>query len=312
MRLVFMGTPAFVVPVLNALTRAQGVEVVGVYTPPDRPSGRGRPERMPPVKSQALAKGLAVYQPATLRSPGVQAELAALRPDVILVAAYGRLLTAEVLRTPPHGCLNLHPSLLPRYRGPSPVASAILEGETVTGVTLMLLDEGMDTGPVIAQREYVLSPTETAETLTIALFQLGATLLENLDPWVSGQLTARPQNEAQATITRKLERADGEARWELPAAVLERRCRAYTPWPGLFTRWQGRVLKLLDVEALPAETGPDAEPGLVVPLSVEQVPVGVGTGLGILGFKAVQLEGRRPVTAGEFLRGYPGFLGSRL
>jgi methionyl-tRNA formyltransferase len=312
MRLVFMGTPTFVIPVLDALIRTTGVEVVGVYTPPDRPSGRGRSPSVPPVKGHALALGLPVYQPATLRSARGQAELAALKPDVILVAAYGKLLPSEVLKTPPHGCLNLHPSLLPRHRGPSPVATAILEGDAVTGVSLMLLDEGMDTGPIIAQREHPLSPSDTAETLTAALFQMGNTLLKNLGPWVSGQLAALPQEEAKATITHKLERAHGEARWDLPAMALERRRRAYTPWPGLFTHWQGKVLKLLDVVALPAEADLSPEPGQVVPLPLKDVAIGVGTGQGVLGIKALQLEGRRPVTGDEFRRGYPRFIGARL
>ncbi len=312
MRLVFMGTPAFVIPVLDALIRAEGVEVVGVYTSPDRPSGRGRSSSVPPIKGHALGLGLPVYQPATLRSARAHAQLADLGPDIILVAAYGKLLPPEVLKTPPHGCLNLHPSLLPRHRGPSPVATAILEGDAVSGVTLMLLDEGMDTGPIIAQREHPLSASDTAETLTPALFQLGVTLLKNLGPWVSGELAARPQEEAKATITHKLERAHGEARWELSAMALERRRRAYTPWPGLFTHWQGKVLKLLDVVALPAEAGPSPEPGQVIPLPLKDVVIGVGAGQGILGIKALQLEGRRPVTGEEFRRGYPRFIGSRL
>ena len=326
MRLVFMGTPAFVIPVLEALGAAAGIELVGVYTTPDRPRGRGQAQEMPPVKSYAQEHGLPLYQPATLRSARVQAELKALGPDVIVVAAYGRFLPPEVLRTSPHGCLNLHPSLLPRYRGPSPVVTAILEGEAVTGITLILLDEGMDTGPIIAQRVHPISPDDTAETLTTALFRQGAKLLlENLVPWVSGQLAARPQDEASATVTRKLERADGLADWELSAAELERRRRAFTPWPGLFTEWQGQVVKLLDVVALLAEDPyvsfatskggqgrSETTPGLVVPLSLRGVPVGIGTGNGILGLKAVQLQGRRAVAVGEFLRGHPAFLHSSL
>jgi methionyl-tRNA formyltransferase len=312
MRLVFMGTPTFVIPVLDALIRTGGVEVVGVYTPPDRPSGRGRSPSLPPVKGHALALGLPVYQPATLRSARAQAQLAALKPDVILVAAYGKLLPPEVLKTPPHGCLNLHPSLLPRHRGPSPVATSILEGDAVTGVSLMLLDEGMDTGPIIAQREHPLSSTDTAETLTVTLFEMGNTLLKNLGPWVAGQLAARQQEDAKATITHKLERAHGEARWELSAMALERRRRAFTPWPGLFTHWQGKVLKLLDVVAFPAEASPSPEPGQVIPLPLKDVAIGVGTGQGVLGIKSLQLEGRRPVTGDEFRRGYPHFIGARL
>jgi methionyl-tRNA formyltransferase len=267
---------------------------------------------VPRVKGHALALGLPVYQPATLRSARAQAQLAALKPDVILVAAYGKLLPPEVLKTPPHGCLNLHPSLLPRHRGPSPVATAILEGDAVTGVTLMLLDEGMDTGPIVAQREHPLSPSDTAETLTVALFEMGNTLLKNLGPWVAGQLAALPQEEAKATTTHKLERAHGEAGWELSAMALERRRRAFTPWPGLFTHWQGKVLKLLDVVALPAEADPSPEPGQVIPLSLKDVAIGVGTGQGVLGIKSLQLEGRRPVAGDEFRRGYPRFIGALL
>ena len=317
MRLVFMGTPAFAVPVLDALVSAPGVQIAGVYTPPDRPGGRGRRAEISPIKSYSLEKGLALFQPSSLRTAESQVELAALAPDVVVVAAYGKLLPAPVLEMPRHGCLNLHPSLLPRHRGPSPVATAILEGDAVTGTTLMLLDQGMDTGPVIAQRQHQLSGKETAETLTADLFQLGTLLLlEKLDSWVAGTLTAEPQEGAKATITRKLERADGQASWTLPAVALERKNRAFTPWPGLFTRWQDKVLKLLDVAALPIETAASSnqpgQPGQVVPLGLSDVPVGIATAQGILGLKILQLEGRRAVAAGEFLKGYPQFLGARL
>jgi methionyl-tRNA formyltransferase len=314
MRVVFMGTPDFVVPVLDALVESQDAEVAGVYTPPDRPRGRGRSPEMPPVKARALSLGLPVCQPATLRSAQVQEELAGLQPDVIVVAAYGRLLPLRVLDLPPRGCLNLHPSLLPRYRGPSPVVTAILEGESITGVTLMQLDEGMDTGPIIAQRKHPISPDDTAETLTRSLFKLGAGLLmENLRPWVESRLAARPQDNAQATVTRKLERSDGEADWQMSAIQLERKQRAYTPWPGLFTRWHGQVLKLVEVAALPASIVSGVEtPGSVVSLPLAESPVGVVTSHGVLGLKTLQLEGRRAITAQEFIRGYPQFVGSRL
>ncbi len=224
MRLLFMGTPSYVVPVLQTLAACRDVQIVAAYTQPDRPRGRGRPMETPPVKGFAIDHGLPVYQPSTLRSERVQEELAGLRPDVIVIAAYGKLLPPPVLSTPSHGCLNLHPSLLPRYRGPSPVATAILDGEEVTGVTLLILDEEMDTGPIISQREYPLSGREIAEPLTATLFRLGAELLlECLAPWVAGRLTARPQDHARATITRKLERGDGDAGWQLPAVALERR-----------------------------------------------------------------------------------------
>jgi methionyl-tRNA formyltransferase len=221
MRLVFMGTPDFVIPVLDALVQTQDVQVVGVYTPPDRPRGRGRSQETPSVKSYALKQGLAVFQPSTLRSARVQEELTALRPDVIIVAAYGRFLPVPVLDAPPHGCLNLHPSLLPKYRGPSPVVTAILEGESVTGVTLMKLDEGMDTGPIIAQREHPIARQDTAGTLTATLFRLGADLLlENLSPWVTGQITPRSQDDAQATVTAKLTGSFPPWRWSAVAGLI--------------------------------------------------------------------------------------------
>ena len=186
-RTVFMGTPASVTPALRRLHEMPGVEVAAAVTPPDRPRGRGRQAEPPPVKVEAASLGIPVLQPPNLRGEATLAELAALKPDVIVVAAYGRLLPPSVLQLPPHGCLNLHPSLLPRHRGPSPVATAILEGDGVTGVSLMLLDEGMDTGPVIARTEVELTGDETAGELTARLFALGADLLADcLEPWVKG------------------------------------------------------------------------------------------------------------------------------
>lgn len=312
MRLVFMGTPAFAVPVLAGLTGLDGCEVAGVYTPPDRPAGRGRRAQSPPVKEFALEHGLPVRQPASLRSAEAQAELAALEPDAIIVAAYGKLLPPPVLELASLGCLNIHPSLLPRHRGPSPVATAILEGDQVTGVTLMLLDQGMDTGPLIAQTEYPLNGDETAEELTETLFGLGGEFLhESLPRWQSGELKAVPQNDSLATVTRKLERADGRADWTLTAEALERRARAFTPWPGLFTSWNGSGVKLVEVSVLPAVSGV-GDPGVVVETGDSVAPAAVVTAQGLLGLKTIQLEGRRAVSASDFLRGAPGFIGARL
>ena len=313
MRVVFMGTPAFVTPVLDALFYAPGVSVASVYAPPDRPRGRGRAPDMPPVKTHALELGLGVLQPESLRSAQARSELQSLGPDVIVVAAYGKILPPRVLATPPHGCLNLHPSLLPWYRGPSPVPSTILGGDTITGVTFMLLDEGMDTGPIIAQSEYALSGEETAETLTADLFAQGAELLlAHLDPWVSGKLELCPQDETRATVTRKLERDEGLADWRLSASELSTRRRAYTPWPGLYCYWDGKMVKLLDVEALPGDAAQEAPPGTVCGTGGGEISLAVATGEGLLGLKSLQLEGRRAVTSAEFLRGYPGIVGTRL
>ncbi len=312
MRVIFMGTPTPAVPVLERLCRTPEVEVVAVVTTPDRERGRGRRSEPPPVKEAALRLGLPVWQPSGLRSQQIQDRMAELEPDVIIVAAYGRLLPAPVLELPPHGCLNLHPSLLPRHRGPSPVAAAILEGDTVAGVSLMLLNEGMDTGPVVAQREYAVTGKETAGELTGALFAMGADLLaESLGPWTRGELPAQPQGEAQATVTRKLERADGLADWTLPAGTLARQCRAYAPWPGLYTRWEGKTLKLLSVTALPNHPVGAVAPGRVIAAEGGKGIYAV-TGQGILDLDLVQLEGRRAVSGEEFLRGHPEILGACL
>ena len=300
------------IPVLRRLHWMPGVEVAAAVTPPDRPRGRGRQPDAPPVKIAAQELDIPVLQPGTLRSKSAQSDLQALAPDVIVVAAYGRLLPTEVLQLPARGCLNLHPSLLPRHRGPSPVATAILEGDGKTGVSLMMLDEGMDTGPVIERSEIALDGTETAGELTTRLFDLGGALLEGkLGPWAAGDMEAKPQDDSLATLTRKLERADGLVDWTLGAETLDRQCRAFTPWPGLYTDWRGSTLKLLEVSALPGYRPGEADTGQVV-------RVEPGTGLCVvaggeaLAVHRLQLEGKRPVSWDEFLRGYPDFVGSRL
>ena len=319
MRVVFMGTPAYVISVLEALLSA-GCRIVGVYTQPDKPRGRGRAQEAPPVKSFALTQDIDVFQPVSLRRDDIQRELAALSPDVIVVAAYGKILPAEVLKLPPHGCINVHPSLLPRYRGPSPVASVILEGDGCTGTTIMLMDEGTDTGPVLTSRSVPIDPGNvTTGSLTPLLFQLGGELLkEALSPWIRGEVKAEPQNQSQATLTKKLEKRDGEARWETSAEELERRLRAFTPWPGLFTYWKGKLLKIISAAPLSSLSSGGGvsweanEPGLVVPLEEPDIAAGVVTGKGVLGLRRLQLEGRRPASSQEFIQGYGDFLASKL
>lgn len=307
-----MGTPAPVVPVLQQLHRMPVVEVVSVVTPPDRPRGRGRQPDSPPVKVAAEALGIPVLQPGNLRGESTQAKLAELSPDVIVVAAYGRFLPTAILELPPYGCLNLHPSLLPRHRGPSPVATAILEGDETTGVSLMLLDEGMDTGPVVATAEAALTGVETAGELTATLFEMGGELLhENLDPWVSGRLSATPQDETLATVTRKLERADGLVDWSQPAEVIARRCRAFDPWPGLYTQWQGKTIKVLQSEPLPHHQTGTVRPGQVVAAGTGK-GIYVTTGHGMLALNRVQLEGSRAVSGHDFVNGHPSIIESQL
>jgi methionyl-tRNA formyltransferase len=314
MRVIYMGTPAFSVPPLELLVES-GYQVVGVYTQPDRPAGRGRSVLPSPIKTYAEEHGLRVFQPASLRPADTQRELASLNPDIVIIAAYGRILPREVVNLPALGCLNIHPSLLPRHRGPSPVAFTILEGDDVAGVTLMLLDEGVDSGPIIAQEEKPLLPQDTVATLTDRLFSEGAKLLvQSLPLYFQGDLVPRSQEEAQATYARKLTKEDGIIRWELSAETLWRQVRAYFPWPGSHTHWQGKLLKVLDTVPLPAlHTGKGGSPGEVVRLEAgAPATVGVVTGEGILGLKRVQLEGKRDVDANDFLRGHEGFQGSVL
>ena len=308
MKIIFMGTPDFAVPVLSALLDA-GHDIVAVYTQPDKRSGRGKQLAATPVKRYAQDRGLPVRQPASLRPPQVQEELASHSPDVIAVAAYGLFLPAGTLEMPPLGCLNVHPSLLPRYRGPSPVASAILDGGPVTGVTVMKIDEGMDTGPIVARRETTIVPKESAQELTLRLFQMGASLLvEVLPAWERGEIQPCPQDDSQAAVTRRLSREDGEIDWGLDAVRIARQVRAYQPWPGSFTRWRGRLLKVIDASATESPDATPSPPGSVV--SLPDRGIGIATGDGVLAVRRLQLEGRRVVDTAEFVQGYPDLVGS--
>ena len=308
LKVVFMGTPAFAVPALDAIKDA-GCDIVGVFTQPDRRSGRGRRLNASPVKQAAIERGLSVFQPASLRRDAeTRAHIASLQPDIIVVVAYGLFLPADTLAVPPLGALNIHPSLLPRHRGPSPVATAILQGDTTTGVTLMQLDAGMDSGPVIAQRETPIGADETAETLTARLFHMGAELLTaTLPRWSAGEIAAASQVEADATITSLLKREDGAIDWTCSAEYIARQVRAYHPWPGTFTHWNGRQLKIHQA-SVPDMSGADA-PGTVVALTEG---VGVATGDGVLLLGRVQIEGRQATDITDFARGYRDFTGSLL
>ena len=309
LRVVFMGTPAFAVLALAALVE-RGHVVVGVYTQPDRRAGRGRKLRASAVKTFAEERGLLVFQPRSLRQDAkARSDLAGLAPDAIIVAAYGLFLPEDVLRLPRLGCLNIHPSLLPRHRGPSPVATAILDGDEASGVTIMLLDEGIDTGPILAQQETRIAADETAEELAGRLFELGSELLvDTLDRWDRGQIVPTPQNDEDASVTRRLEREDGRIDWNESADSIVKRLRAFTPWPGTFTTWRGRTLKVLSARSL--DVSLDGTSGTVVRL--DDSTIAVLTGNGALEVHSLQMEGRRAMSATDFVRGYEDFIGSSL
>ena len=310
LKVVFMGTPAFAVPMLSTLVD-RGYDVIGVFTQPDRQAGRGKQVAAPAVKQTALERGLRVFQPTSLRrDKEARQQLVSLSPDVIVVAAYGLFLPSDTLNLPRLGCLNVHPSLLPRYRGPSPVVSAILNGDAITGVTIMKLDEGMDSGPIVIQRQTPIGADETTGELTARLFQMGAELLvEVLPGWELGEVQAQPQDESEATVTSRLTKESGEIEWSRPAAYIARHVRAYRPWPGSFTHWRGKSLKVIEASAVESEAEPSTSPGRVTSL-----PDGVGvvTGSGVLELRTVQLEGRRAISGRDFVRGYRDFLGSEM
>ncbi|MCK9357360.1 MAG: methionyl-tRNA formyltransferase [Dehalococcoidia bacterium] len=310
-RIVFMGTPDFGVPVLESLVQSHH-DVVAVYTRPDRPSGRGRRLAPSPVKQAAVSHGIAVIEPETLRGESRVTELASLSPDLVVVAAFAYLLPEQLLRVPRLGCLNVHPSLLPRHRGPSPVASAILNGDDRTGVSIMLMDAGLDTGPVLSQEAAAISDSDTTGSLTAALAGLGAGLLvATIDGWLAGAVVPRVQNEREATYSGKVGVEDGLLDWTQPATVLSRGVRAYNPWPGCHTFWEGQRLKIHS--AVPLVLRPHGEPGRVVQLP-GPVPtrIGVVTAQGVLGLGGIQLEGKREVSAEEFVRGHREFVGAML
>ena len=295
-----MGSPDFALPTLQALVDTFGV--VGVVTQPDRPAGRGRSLRPPEVKVVAEALGLPVIQPKTLKSPEAFAQLEAWQPDVIVVAAFGQLLRENVLNLPTYGCVNVHASLLPRWRGASPVQAAVLHDD-VSGVTIMKMGKGLDTGPILSQRAVDIPPEMTAGVLFDQLAQMGAELLvETLPGYLSGEIVPQAQDEALATYAPKIEKSDGELDLSLPAPALARQVRAYNPWPGTFQTFEGQYLKVhrakavADGKAVPGERYIyDDQPAW-------------GTGEGLLVLEEVQLAGKTRVSGAAFLRGAKDWL----
>jgi len=321
-RALFMGTPDFAVPPLAALCEScapgriwpGGLDLVGVVTRPDKPAGRGRQVVDSPVKRYAREQGIPVHQPGPLRRPEAFAEIKALAPDVIVVAAFGQILPADVLRLPGFGCLNVHASLLPRHRGAAPIQAAILDGDAETGVTIMLMDEGLDTGPMLARRATSIAPDETAGMLADRLAHLGSELLiETLPRWLRGEITPEPQDESRATLTRILTKEDGRLDWTQDAARLARQVRAFTPWPGAFATWEGKQLKVIRAHPAGAPST-DRAPGTCYVMQDEQGArlLCCACGGGSLALDVIQLEGRKALPADEVLLGYPALATARL
>lgn len=299
MRIVFFGTPDLAVPSLDAL--AQAHEVTAVVCQPDRPKGRSKKPVAPPVKEWASQRGIEVAQPRKLNDGAFQAWLREQRPGVCALAAYGRILKQPILDVPDHGFLNVHPSLLPRHRGTSPIQTAILKGDEVTGVTIMALDAGMDTGDLLLKESMPIDEADTASTLSEKLAKLGAELLvRGVELLQTGKARFTPQDDSQATYTKLFEKETGRIRWGAPAREIHNLVRAAVPWPVAHCLFRGETVRILETEvAGGTEEGP---PGTVV--RVDQNAVLVVAGEGLLALRVIQAPGKRPVSMGDYLRGH--------
>ncbi|GAB4268966.1 MAG: methionyl-tRNA formyltransferase [Candidatus Promineifilaceae bacterium] len=305
-KIIFMGTPDFAVPALQALIETQ--TVVGVVTQPDKPAGRGKQLRPSPVKVAALAHNIPVYQPKSLRTEEAAAPLRQWQPDLIVVAAFGQILRPHVLNLPPHGCLNVHASLLPRWRGASPIQHAIMAGDAETGVTLMQMDEGLDTGPMFVKEAVPIAADETAASLHDKLAQLGAHMLRRyLDDILAGRITPQPQDDSASTYAPMIRKEMGLLDWTQTAVSLDRHIRAMTPWPGAFTYWQGALLKI--ITAVPVTDSSGTPPGYVF---MQDGKLLVATGSGALQIETLQLAGKRAMSGQEFVNGRADIVGAQL
>jgi methionyl-tRNA formyltransferase len=295
-RIVFMGSPDFAVPALEAL--AGHYHLVGVVTQPDRPAGRGQDMAAPAVKKTALRLGIPVVQPEKLTLPQALSQLQAWNPDLIVVAAYGQILRPAVLDLPRYGCINVHGSLLPRGRGAAPIQAAILAGEAETGITIMKMDMGVDTGPILSQRALPIAPDDTGGTLFAKMASLGAVLLlETLPTYLAGELVPRPQAEENATYAPMLAKKDGLLDFVSPAAELERRVRAFDPWPGTWFEWNDVIIKVLKVRV-----SDEISPGIGQRIIINGNPA-VGTRHGILILEEIQPAGKKRIPGKAFLTG---------
>lgn len=303
MNIVFAGTPDFAAASLRALDQSRH-KVVAVYTQPDRPAGRGRKLIASPVKHYAVEHGIDVFQPSSLKESSDIDRLSALNADVMVVVAYGLILPEAVLALPKYGCLNVHASLLPRWRGAAPIQRAIEAGDENTGITIMQMDAGLDTGPMLAKSETPITADDTGGSLHERLAELGAgTLLQTLEDLEAGRANPERQDDAIACYAKKLNKAEATADWTQPAAVLERRVRAFNPWPIVSSRWNGKRLRILRAR-IDANHPDDAAtaPGTIC--AADETGLSVTTGEGVLILERLQLEGGKPLSAKDFLNGH--------
>ena len=301
MKIVFMGTPDFSVPVLEALVKA-GHQVEAVVTQPDKPKGRGKAVLMTPVKEKAMELGIPVYQPVKVREPEFVEVLKELKPDVMVVVAFGQILPKAVLDIPPYGCVNVHASLLPKYRGAAPIQWVVIDGEKESGVTTMMMDVGLDTGDMLEKAVVPLAADETGGSLHDKLSVLGAELiLSTLDKLEKGTAVRTPQTDENTCYAKMLKKNMGDIDWTMDAVSIERLVRGLNPWPSAFTRWNGRMLKIWEAKVLP-DPAVKAPCGSVI--SADEEGLKIQTGNGVLCVTSLQLEGKKRMDTAAFLRGY--------
>lgn len=300
MRVVFMGTPDFAVPALNALCESRH-EVTLVVTQPDREKGRGKKIEETPVKVCAKEHGIPVFQPVKVKEESAVERLRQENPDVIVVAAFGQILSKEILDLPRFGCINIHGSLLPKYRGAAPIQRAVLDGEEKSGITIMQMDEGIDTGDILLQEEITLAPKETAQTLFDKLARMGGPLLlKALDMIEDGTVVRKKQDSSEATYAKQLRREMGEINWNRPAGEIDCMVRGMNPWPSAYTYWNGKQLKIWDCDVIERDSG--ELPGVIT--NVEKRYFDVAAGQGQIRVNELQLEGKKRMKTADFLLGY--------
>ncbi|MFT4106533.1 MAG: methionyl-tRNA formyltransferase [Lacrimispora sp.] len=308
MRIVFMGTPDFSVPALTSLVEA-GHEVLAVITQPDKPKGRGKEIQMTPVKEKALEYGIPVYQPVKAREPEFVSLLADMKPDVIVVVAFGQILPKSILDIPEFGCVNIHASLLPKYRGASPIQYAVINGEKESGITTMMMAEGIDTGDMLDQEVIDLDKNETGGSLHEKLSEVGGKLIvKTLEKLKEGTAVRTPQDDSKATHVGMIKKSMGDIDWSMDAVSIERLIRGLNPWPSAYTSWDGKVMKLWEATVLEKEY--EGVCGQVVEVGWDCLII--KTGKGSLSLKELQLQGKKRLDAGAFLRGYPVSVGTVL
>lgn len=309
MRIIFMGTPDFSVGTLEALVEV-GHEVVLAVTQPDKPKGRGKEMQFTPVKECALRHGIPVFQPKKVRDPECVEELKKYQADVCVVIAFGQILPKEILEMTPYGCINVHASLLPSYRGAAPIQWAVIRGEKISGVTTMQMDEGLDTGDMLEKTEIILDEKETGGSLHDKLAEAGAKLcVHTLDKLVQGDLTPQKQGESPTEYARMLDKKLGDINWEQSAVEIERLIRGLNPWPSAYTDWNGKTMKIWEADAVPGENTEKA-PGTITDVTKDDFAV--QTGDGQLRVRALQIPGKKRMEADAFLRGYQVKVGEHL